>query len=201
MDKTSDKVLAFIGALVIAVSIVSIAVHDDVSAGEAVSNWLISIDDQQLSETESGNLQTGDSDTYDLDQDKWNVTIIVFTLTWNDDFEPDDEFELHVQEPNGTVSYDTPNPASDTSGTITITANVNPVPVPPASGYKGMSNDDARQKADEDFAHENGIGNWTVTVTLNSAQPIFLDGSNTYDLSITVNYYEIILANNPSSLS
>ena len=188
MAEPADRTFAIFGVVIIVLAAGFIVIHDDVSSEAARYNRQISFPMDDHDEGESGNLNQGDSDVYEYDWQIMNITTIVFVLTWNDNDLSglDDTFSLAYEGPDGQSGN-----GQDSSGTITLTETIMEVP---DAFRMDRTTEAAAQAAADEMSSTVGMGNWSVTVTLQNAPPGFTDGSNSYDLEITVNYFEANLA-------
>lgn len=189
MTESADRLFAIGGAIVIFLSLFMMVIHEDVEAGGAKSNWQVSFPESSHSETEDGNLNEGDSDQYDYEWLIMNITVIEFTLTWNDNdglTSNDDTFRLEYNGPDGQAGN-----AQGSSGSLTLTEVLSE---PPETFRVDKATKATAQNAADEFASDNGMGNWTVTVTLTSVQPFIGDNSENYDLDISVSYFTANIA-------
>ena len=191
MAESSDRTFAIFGVVVVVLAAGFIVAHDDVSSEAARFNWQVTFQETSHDENENGDLQEGDSDVFEYDWQFMNITVVEFVLTWNDDNDPTnqpDNFRLDFEGPNGQS-----NSEQGSSGTVTLTETLSSTP--DTFRVDRSTKAQAQAKADT-FASEEGMGNWSVTVTLTNAASIFPinDSSNSYELSIDVTYFNSNLA-------
>lgn len=136
---------------------------------------------------ESRTLSEGESATYDLEATTTAMARLRAELTWSDGTGQADTFSMAVEAPNGSSSDD-----SSDSSPLELTGEV--TPEPDVATAAGRSPEEARQQANQSVTSTAGQGNWTVTVTLDSAPGTSgtggvnsqEDGANEYTVTIAV---------------
>lgn len=173
--------------------VVNLTVTDDDNANDTTSMAITiemrkySIEWREYSATEelanNALLLEGENDTYEESIKQYNITRIIFNLTWDDYVPPPDEFNISITNPD-----DIGKSMNSTIGTIEITFFINTLPH--EEEYECDSEKEAFQYALELHPiSEKGIGIWKVIVELLNADPI-IDLQNTYSLEYTYYYYE-----------
>lgn len=132
-------------------------------------------------------LSEGESQTYPLEATTKGMAHLRAELTWTDGNGEADTFAVDVESPGGST-------VQESAASSPIEAQVDVNPEPDTSTVSARSADEARQQANSSVTSTEGQGNWTVTVTLESAPGTQgtggvggqEDGANDYSLEVVV---------------
>lgn len=144
-------------------------------------------------ETRSDTLAEGESTTYEIEVGEPNLTRVEVRLVWQDDVGRPDRFRMDLTPPQGSTQKN-----ASRNGTVVLEVPL--APVPDAATVNATDPQEARQAALERFQARQGVGTWTITVTLEDApgqQPVSgapqieteEDGANDFQLRFTYARY------------
>lgn len=192
-----DTLVGILGAAVLVAAMAAVFAFERSRFQEYDVTWSM---EEAGPRTMNGTLDEGDTDPYtvtlsaeDLPEGRAMAQVRA-TVEWSDDVGDPDTFSVTVEGPGNESA----GPTEDDGGSVAIEAMV--IAEPDATTASGRSPEDAEDQAAAKLDAEQGIGEWTVEVTLEEApgepddgNPVTdeeSDGSNDYTLTVAWDVWE-----------
>lgn len=194
--QSRDTLVGILGAAVLVAAMVGVFAFERSQFREYDVTWSM---EEAGSRTMNGTLDEGDTDPHpitltddDLPEGRAMAQVRA-TVEWTDDVGDPDTFSVAIAGPGDRSA----GPAEDDGGSVTVEAAV--VPEPDATTASGRTPEDAEDQAAAQLDAGQGLGEWTIEVTLEEApgepddgippaEPA--DGSNDYTLTVAWDVWE-----------